>query len=405
MRKLIIELVSLCVFLNCFPVAASDKDSTSRKVISVPEIGFRPAYTFPTKGFFRGVNAKGEPIDLTLSAHLRYGFRFNPESSFGRMAPGSVQGIGIACNTFFNSEEIGNPVALYVFQTSRLFSFSKRLSLDYEWNFGASFGWKPYNEVSNPYNTVVGSKVNAYINIGFLLNYRLSQRLCIKTGASLSHFSNGNTGYPNSGVNTIGGNLSLAWDFGNDENIRRQETAGAKRQPALRDRLSYDVTLYGALKKKGFLWDESTAVIIPGSFAVAGMNVAPMLGFGKHFRAGLSVDAQYDESANIVKYVANTEPPVDNDVKFHRPPFSEQFAVGVSARAEVVMPVFSINVGLGRNIICKGTDTDSFYQIFALKAFVSRNAFIHIGYQLFKFHNPNNLMIGVGYRIKHKTAR
>ena len=63
------------------------------------------------------------------------------------------------------------------------------------------------------------------------------------------------------------------------------------------------------------------------------------------------------------------------------------------------MPIFSINLGVGRNFICKGDDTDSFYQIFALKADVSRNLFLHIGYQLYKFKRPNNLMLGAGYRF------
>jgi len=33
---------------------------------------------------------------------------------------------------------------------------------DYEWNFGASFGWKKYDGLYNPQNEVIGSKINAY---------------------------------------------------------------------------------------------------------------------------------------------------------------------------------------------------------------------------------------------------
>ena len=43
-------------------------------------------------------------------------------------------------NTFFNSAEVGTPVALYVFQHARIAALTERLSLDYEWNFGLSFG-------------------------------------------------------------------------------------------------------------------------------------------------------------------------------------------------------------------------------------------------------------------------
>jgi hypothetical protein len=332
----------------------------------------------------------------TFSAYLKYGFRFKPGSVLGDRYPYAVQGVGIAGNTFFNKEEIGNPIALYVFQSSRIATLSESLSLDYEWNFGASFGWKKYDEYTNPNNMVVGSRVNAYINLGILFDWRLTNQLNLKTGIGFSHFSNGNTSYPNAGVNTACGNIALAWDFSGRNPVARTATPNSD----FSRHMSYDVVLYCATRKKGFLMNDNSAVIVPGSFAVTGINISPMYNFSKYFRAGLSLDAQYDESANISRHVANTSMPSDEDIRFHRPPFREQFAIGVSARTEIVMPVFSINIGIGRNLICKGSDTDSFYQIFALKTDIAKNTFLHIGYQLYKFKKPNNLMIGIGYRFK-----
>ena len=48
------------------------------------------------------------------------------------------------------------------------------ISLNYEWNFGASFGWKPYDEYDNPENQIIGSKVNAYLNVNLYLKWSLS---------------------------------------------------------------------------------------------------------------------------------------------------------------------------------------------------------------------------------------
>ena len=113
--------------------------------------------------------------------------------------------------------------------------------------------------------------------------------------------------------------------------------------------------------------------------------------------------AQYDESANLSDHVATAGGVIDTEnIRFHRPPFKEQFAVGLSARAEIVMPIFSINLGIGRNIICKGADTNSFYQIIALKTDITKNLFLHVGYQLYKFKDPNNLMLGIGVRLNAK---
>ena len=77
---------------------------------------------------------------------------FRPTLIGGKIYPHAIQGIGVGYNTFFNSKEIGNPLAVYAFQTSRIMSITPRLSFDYEWNFGASFGWKKYDEETNPMN-------------------------------------------------------------------------------------------------------------------------------------------------------------------------------------------------------------------------------------------------------------
>ena len=63
------------------------------------------------------------------------------------------------------------------------------------------------------------------------------------------------------------------------------------------------------------------------------------------------------------------------------------------------MGFFAINVGLGHNIIYKGRDLGGFYQMFALKTFVTPKLFLNVGYKLLRFENPGNLMLGIGYRF------
>ena len=254
-------------------------------------------------------------------------------------------------------------------------------------------------------NNVVGSKINAYINFGLLLNWQIDARTNLRAGVGVTHYSNGNTGYPNSGVNTIGGSIGLIRYFGSKEKLELHDKAytSCRNRKTFDPHISYDLIVYGALKKKGVFPTESSAVLVPGSFAVGGLNFNPMYNFSHYFRAGLSLDAQYDESANIADHIANTiSGPDAENIRFHRPPFKEQFAVGVSLRAEIVMPVFSINLGVGRNVVCKGADTDSFYQVVALKTDITRNLFLHVGYQLYKFKDPNNLMLGLGFRFNAK---
>lgn len=387
------------LLLAALPARGADRDSIGRDILPRVEIGLRPAYLLPTSPYFKGEYTQGKPAEATFSGHLRCGFRFGPETRLGQLYPHAVQGLGIGYHTFFNPEEIGTPLSVYVFQSSRLSELTNCLSIDYEWNFGISTGWKKYDPNVNPHNRVVGSKANAYIHLGMLLDWELSPSLNVKAGVGVTHFSNGNTQLPNAGVNTVGSHFGLVWKL-------VPEPVGQRTLPAVRFQrhFTYDVSLYGATRKKGFLWEDGPAVIVPGSFAVCGMNISSLWNISKYFRTGLSLDAQFDESANIFSHVINPNS-ASEDVRFHRPPFREQFAVGISARAEIVMPIFAINIGVGRNVFCKGPDTDSFYQIFALKTAVTRNLFVHIGYQLYKFKTPNNLMLGLGWRFNARRQR
>lgn len=404
MKRYISTLLFLC--LTFTGIYADEQDSVPRKIIHVIGLDFKPAYTFPTKGFFKGENMAKSPIRTNLSGHIKYGFKFAPNSYMGKMYPNTIQGIGIGYNTFYNTKEVGNPLAVYVFQTSQIAYITPNLSFDYEWNFGASFGWKKYDAEKNPYNTIVGSKANAYINLGFLLNWQITKEVAFRAGIGLSHYSNGNTSYPNFGVNTLDGRIGLTWCPQNNPDSRYQRNNRLAVTPkyGFKPYINYDVIIYGATKKKGIMWEEGSGTVIPGVFAVAGLNFSPMYNFNKYFRAGLSLDAQYDESANITDHLANTDTPTD-DLKFFRPPFIEQFSMGLSVRAEVVMPIFSINLGIGKNFICRGKDTNSFYQNFVLKTDITRNVFLHVGYQLYKFKNPNNLMLGIGYRFNADRNR
>lgn len=66
------------------------------------------------------------------------------------------------------------------------------------------------------------------------------------------------------------------------------------------------------------------------------------------------------------------------------------------------MPYFTVGVGLGTNVIHANGNLKSPYQILALKIEAPRNSFLHIGYNLQDFHDPNYLMLGFGLRFNNK---
>lgn len=361
---------------------------------------FRPEYIFPTNPFLEGGNRNGRPIDLSLSGHFRYAFQFRPGSLPDRIYGGARQGLGIAYYDFQRPDEIGNPVAVYLFQGACIARIAPRITFDYEWNFGLSFGWNPYDPDSNPANQMMGSKINAYLNVDFLLRWRIMREVDLTAGVVLTHFSNGNTKYPNAGLNSLGARVGLTCNFGRTS----PETAPRFHGPAFPRHVSYDLVLFGSWRRRGIeVGDMQYAA--PDAYTVVGFNFAPMYNFGYKFRAGISVDGVYDGSANVISANTISEIGSTAEIETVDPGFDRQIALGLSARAEFVMPYFQIGIGLGGNILHKGGDLNAFYQMLTLKVAMTRSSFLHIGYSLRDFHLPNFLMLGVGYRFNNKYPR
>lgn len=347
-----------------------------------------------TNSYLKGTNPINKTISRVFSGTLRADFNFNPDSRWGRMYDGVYQGVGVDLRTFFVGDLLGTPGSAYVYQGAPFMHFSDRLSLGYEWKFGAAFGWKHYDENDYTDNTVVSTSVTAHMALGLKLHYRLSTSWLMSFGAEVTHFSNGNTSWPNGGVNTISASVGLAYVI---DPCRRAPSCLSGKLAAEADRPSwfYDIVAFGAWRKRA-VEINNMPELCPGKFAVAGLQFAPMRRFNRWFAAGAALDVQWDESAGIEPYWVDGT--YDKNIKFYRPPFGKQINVGMSAHAELTMPIFSVNAGLGYDFI-NPQGNKRFYQSLTLKTFITKRMFLNVGYRLSRFKDPQNLMLGLGVRL------
>lgn len=401
-NSLNLRFVLLSLFYPLFVLPQNDRQAPltangSKKFDHQLGITVRPAFVMPSVSFFDGVAQRKLPIKHSWSGHLNYSFGF-PKGSLGsRVFSDTYQGIGISYFDFGNRLELGNPMAAYMFQRSRIAQLTSRMSLDYEWNFGLSAGWQPYHPETNPNNIIIGSKVNAYLNVGVHVKWRPAHHWAFLGGIDAMHFSNGNTEFPNAGLNTLGMKVGVLYDISPPESdgltqIRPAVSAEFPRH------ISYDLVVFGSWKRTGVDFS-GTQVASPYKYPVLGAYFAPMYNFGYRFRAGASLDAIYDGSANVytADYIIGT------DQVFFTPERNRQVALGTSIRGEYVMPIFTISLGLGTNVLHQGGDLSGTYQAVALKVRTTRSLFLHIGYNLKDFQEPNYLMLGLGYRFANRT--
>lgn len=366
------------------------------------EFSARGAYVLPSNIILRGYNRFDARTRSAWSGAAEYSFSFPADSRFGKYYPHAYQGIGLGVTSFHSDKIIGTPVNFYVLQGSRIASFSSRLSLDYEWNFGISAGWHKVG-TDNPTESEdidgLGSHMNAYIDLGLRLTYELSPRLSLTAGVNFSHFSNGNTGYPNPGVNVLWGRVGVLWKPGALPSQGHADWSG------YRPHFSIDFTAYGAWRKHTYDFPdpddpeaETETRIIPGHFGVWGLNLNPLWHFNPVVAVGPSIDFQYDQGANLGgNYYEESEP---DHPQFYATPISHRIMAGLSARVELQMPIFAVNIGLGHSVVAPGgSDLRGWYQTFTLKTFVARGLYISTGYRLERFSKPGNLMLGVGYSL------
>lgn len=369
--------------------SASTADST--RTVHRIEADYVTGGILHTNSYLNGENSEYRVMNHASALRLKYAFAAPQGSPQARIYPGAYQGVGVAFHRF--NPQLGNPTSVFIFQGAQLARLARRLSLNYEWNLGLTFGWHPYDELSNPENKIIGSATTAYLDADLYLRYSPAPWLDINAGVSVSHYSNGNTSYPNLGLNTLAARLSAAFYMG------RNNTEGPSGPlPKFRRHMSYDLVVFGAWRRRGVAVNSTEPpYALPDTYGVVGFNFNPLYNINHWFNAGLSLDAVYDRSANI--YFEGGVPSTEN---IRHPKASHQMAAGLSARIEFVMPYFTINMGVGHNIIGARGDLSNFYQMLALKIKVFRGSFIHIGYCLDDFSRPNYLMLGAGYRFKSK---
>lgn len=386
-----IVLLTVAALSGAAAVASSGGDSV---VVHRLEVEAVPGAILHTNRFLRGSNPEVRTMNHSFVARVKYAFA-PPEGSWqAAVYKGVYQGVGLAFHDF--NPQLGNPVSLYVFQGAAIKTLSRRLSLNYEWDFGLTYGWHAYDKETNPDNHVIGSRMTAYIDVGLYLRWMLSRHWDLNVGATVTHYSNGNTSIPNAGLNVLGAKVSAAY-YINREPSRQSHAA----PPPLEHRWVWDLTLYGAWKRRG-VETEAGTYPLPGTSGVAGFTLNPLYRLNRWLNVGASLDGSYDGGANISFGDGLDGSSFDEETGLYviHPAWYRKVALGLSARAEFVMPYFTINLGIGHNLVNTHTmDMEGFYELLALKVGLARKAYLHIGYSIYDFYYPNNLMLGIGLHL------
>ncbi|WP_443939540.1 acyloxyacyl hydrolase [Pedobacter sp. MW01-1-1] len=228
-----------------------------------------------------------------------------------------------------NTTNLGVPNAAYAFIDVPTQSdwAKRRWFQSYAISVGLSYNFTPYNLTKNPTNVVISSQFNVYVDFAYYFHYRFANHWNLAAGPSFTHFSNGSMKIPNKGMNMLGLNLSVNYDWNheNEQFIYHELPKWEKRGQFF---VAYSVGLKMLEKEKERYFNSTTT-----------LGYKFWKSYKSRWIAGF--DSFYDTGANSGEGYYSVIPVED------RTAAKNQWSFGVYAGHEAIYKRFSLETGLG----------------------------------------------------------
>jgi hypothetical protein len=171
----------------------------------------------------------------------------------------------------YNNDFLGK---VYAAGVQYNFYFLNR-NLELKLSQGIGYATNPYDKVENSKNKAFGSTLMANTNIGlFYKKEHLLDKFGLQAGFLFTHFSNGRTKSPNSGINSFLLNVGVNYDFSKVTN-KTIDTALVKKY--FREPIKYNIVVR------------------------SGFNESPVIGSGQHpfYHIGFFVDKRFNSKSAL----------------------------------------------------------------------------------------------------------
>lgn len=397
MRRIILSLlVTLISTLVTQAVLPGDTIEIKKKNPQFIAVNATGGFVFPTNDFVSGKNK----IPYYSAFALKYGISSSGDDWEDIVYGMPYYGIGVYSANFFRKKDLGLPLSIYIFQGATMKRFTPRLALNYEWNLGMSFNWRPYDPFDNPDNIALGSSTNVHVLLNSYLKWTLSPRWDLHFGVGLTHFSNGASKLPNKGLNLIAPFVEVAYNF-NREPIGKSLESSIK-IPQVQPHIDYDILFVASSRQARFDTTATNLVseYLDRNFKVFSLSYATLFVKNHKYKWGPSLEMVYDESSGARAW-RETNPADGKEydrIKLGKP--GKRFSVGLSAKGEMVLPYISLFAQIGYNLLHGNKKDYRLYQIVGAKIYVTENIFGAFGIRAARFGKAQFLYWSIGYTIK-----
>lgn len=397
MKKLF--FASLFAMLGTLSLLAND--SIKSKPPHFMALNTTEGVVFATNDFVSGDNR----IKNYTSFTLKYGIAAQGDNWKDYEYGMPTLGVGLYMANFHRKEDLGTPFSLFFFQGAQLRRFNPRWSLNYEWNLGASFNWKHYDPFDNPENVALGSTVNVHVGGNLFMNWRMSKKFDLNTGAGFTHFSNGASSLPNKGLNMANLYVELIYHFNREE--KEAPMLNPYTPPTFKKRIDHDL-MFLITSREAKVDTLGTGLATPYThrkFKVLGVSYAHMLNNTYRYKWGPSIEATYDESSGATAWREVLPETGKSYDRTRLGKVNDRFTVGLSMKGEIAMPAYAVFANLGYNVIHGNENDKRLYQILGVKIHLKDNLFGTFGIRAHNFGQAEYLFWNLGYTISQERKK
>ena len=241
----------------------------------------------------------------------------------------------------------------------------------------------PYNKVTNSKNKAFGSILMANTNVGlYYKKENIIDKLGFQTGLLFTHFSNGRTKTPNSGINTLLFNLGLNYDF---SKITKRSIDSTLIQKSYRESIKYNFVLRSGVSESPVIGSGQYPFYHIGFFADKRLNRKSVIQFGTElFLTNYLKD--------YIKYMSIAFP--EKNVS----PNTDYKRVGVFAGYELRVNRISLEGQIGYYVYQPFKETISVYDRIGCKYYFNPKLFAGFSVKTHMFE-AEALEFGIGVRL------
>lgn len=186
---------------------------------------FKPEYFQPGMGVgsvLQNHPAFPEGNSTALAGEFRFGTKLNGSKPWHKSYRYAEIGLSVSFGSIGNAKVLGNffsviPELAIPLKQRKIFSISSTLGM------GAAYFDKPYDQVKNPENVVIGSHFTFCAIAGFNFAFKLRENISLCVRPVVYHSSNSHSNLPNVGMNLPVISLGLKYAPSYSDEVRKAD--------------------------------------------------------------------------------------------------------------------------------------------------------------------------------------